>query len=138
MDGLTRGVLAEKADVHAETLRYYERRGILRRPRRSAGNYRIYPREALERVRFAKRAQELGFSLKEVKELLALRTTPGARALEVRGKAMNKLDEVDDKIRSLRRMRGALADLIDGCSGEGPAEKCTILEGLGKSYASDW
>ena len=132
VEGFTRGALAEEAEVHAETLRYYERRGVLAKPPRSAGNYRLYPPEALGRVRFVKRAQELGFTLKEVKELLALRVTPGARALEVREKAVDKLDEVDEKIRSLRRMRRALAKLIEGCSGEGPATECTILEALGK------
>ena len=132
VDGLTRGALAEQAEVHAETLRYYERRGILAKPPRSAGNYRLYPREALGRVRFVKRAQELGFTLKEVEELLALRATPGARARDVREKAVEKLEETDAKLRSLRRMRRALAELIDNCSGEGPATSCTILEALGK------
>lgn len=132
VDGLTRGALAEQAEVHAETLRYYERRGILAKPPRSAGNYRLYPREALGRVRFVKRAQELGFTLKEVEELLALRATPGARARGVREKAVEKLEETDAKLRSLRRMRRALAELIDNCSGEGPATSCTILEALGK------
>lgn len=133
VDGLTRGALAEQAEVHAETLRYYERRGILAKPPRSAGNYRLYPREALGRVRFVKRAQELGFTLKEVEELLALRATPGARARDVREKAVEKLEETDAKLRSLRRMRRALAELIENCSGEGPAISCTILEALGKS-----
>lgn len=132
MDGLTRGALAEEAEVHAETLRYYERRGILAKPPRSAGNYRLYPREALARVRFVKRARELGFTLKEVEELLALGATPGARARDVRNKAVEKLRETDAKLRSLRRMRRALAELIENCSGEGPATSCTILEALGR------
>jgi DNA-binding transcriptional MerR regulator len=78
MKGLTIGEIAAQAEVHIETLRYYERRGLVERPPRSASNYRRYPEDAVRRVRFIKRAQELGFSLKDIKDLLSLRAAPEA------------------------------------------------------------
>jgi MerR family copper efflux transcriptional regulator len=130
MDGLTIGEVAARAEVHVETLRYYERRGLLARPPRSGANYRRYPASAPERVRFVKRAQELGFSLAEIKELLALRAAPGARAREVRDRAAAKIAEIEAKVRELRRMARALARLVEGCAGTGPAARCSILEAL--------
>ena len=84
MDGLTIGDVAKRAGVHIETLRYYERRELVVRPPRSVSNYRLYPEDTTARVRFIKRAQGLGFSLKEIRELLALRASPGVRAANVR------------------------------------------------------
>jgi MerR family mercuric resistance operon transcriptional regulator len=130
MHGMTIGDVARRAAVHVETLRYYERRGLVARPPRSAGNYRLYPEEALGRVRFVKRAQELGFSLEEIRQLLALRATPGARARDVRTRASAKLADVRRKVRELRRMEKALTRLIAGCTGTGSASRCTILEAL--------
>jgi MerR family mercuric resistance operon transcriptional regulator len=79
MGGRTIGVVAKQANVHVETLRYYERRGLVTRPPRSVANYRLYPADAVRRLRFIKHAQALGFSLKEIKELLSLRAAPRAR-----------------------------------------------------------
>jgi DNA-binding transcriptional MerR regulator len=84
-DGLRIGEVANRAQVHAETLRYYERRGLLARPPRSGSSYGCYPPEPVRRIRFVKRAQELGFSLEEIKELLCLQAAPGARCENVRG-----------------------------------------------------
>ena len=130
MGGFNIGELADRADVHIETLRYYERRGLVRKPPRSPSNYRRYPEETLRRVRFVRRARQLGFSLQEIGDLLALRSKPGAQAKEVRERAQTKLAEIDDKIRSLRGIRRALTKLVTGCSGRGPATNCTILEAL--------
>jgi len=127
METLTRSQLADAANVNIETLRYYERRGLLPAPPRSAANYRRYPKSAAHRVRFVKHAQDLGFSLDEIKELLSLRLTRGARSAEVRKRAQNKIIEVTDRIRSLERIRGALEHLVSRCSGEGPIEECAIL-----------
>lgn len=126
MDGLTIGQVAEAATVHIETLRYYERRGLLRRPPRSHANYRLYPEDAVRQVRFIKRAQELGFSLKEIKELMALRsgTSP---AREVRPRAIAKLKDIDEKIQSLQAMKKALRPLVEACAGRG---SCPIIESL--------
>jgi MerR family mercuric resistance operon transcriptional regulator len=130
MTGLTIGQVAQTAAVHIETLRYYERRGLLRRPPRSATNYRLYPEEAVRQVRFIKRAQELGFSLREIKELLALRTGRGAGCQNsVRERAIAKMNDIDEKIRTLQAMKRALRPLIEAC-GERAGDSCPILDSL--------
>jgi len=130
MNGLTIGDVASQAGVHIETLRYYERRQLVTKPPRSAANYRLYPPDAVRRVQFIKHAQELGFSLKEIKELLSLRAAPKARCADVRDRATQKIATIDDKIRALRRMKGALTTLVAECSGHGPVTACPILEAL--------
>jgi len=130
MTGLKIGELAKQATVNLQTIRYYERRGLLPRPPRTVSNYRVYPREAVVRVRFIKRAQELGFTLKEIKELLSLRAAPRARCADVRERAEIKVRDIDDKVRTLQSMRKALHKLIGECSGNGPVSRCPILEAL--------
>jgi MerR family transcriptional regulator, copper efflux regulator len=130
MSGLTIGEVAERATVHIETLRYYERRGLVARPPRSASNYRRYPEETVRRVRFIKRAQELGFSLNDIKELLSLRAEPEAGCAEVRACAEAKIKDIEAKIDALTAMKSALATLVAECSGEGPLSDCPILESL--------
>src|SRR2546426_8400127 len=130
MDGLTIGGVAERARVHIDTLRYYERRGLVAIPPRSMANYRLYPEDAVRRVRFIKRAQQLGFSLKEIKELLSLRAAPRARCEDVRARTAAKISDVDRKIRSLRAMKRALARLIGECNSERPVSECAILAAL--------
>ena len=130
MDGFTIGELAKQARVHVETLRYYERRGLIPKPHRTISNYRVYSSENLRRVKFIKQAQGLGFSLNEIKKLLALRATPRARCADVRIYAAHKIEDIDGKIRSLARMRKTLEKLIAECSGDGPATQCPILESL--------
>ena len=90
MTTLTIGDVAKRANVHIETLRYYERRGIVPKPPRTRSNYRLYPEDTVRRVRFVKHAQELGFSLKEIKELLSLRATSGATWKDVHERATGK------------------------------------------------
>jgi MerR family copper efflux transcriptional regulator len=130
MDGLTIGEVAERARVHIETLRYYERRGLVASPPRSMANYRLYPEDAVRRVRFIKRAQELGFTLKEIKELLSLRAAPEAGCAEVRAHAEVKIKDIDEKIGSLTAMKSVLGKLVAECAGEGPLTDCPILESL--------
>lgn len=131
MDGLMIGRVASEAGVNIETLRYYERQGILPRPGRTRSKYRIYSTETVRRVRFVKRAQELGFSLKEIKELLSLRATRGPRCDAVRERARAKIRDIDDRIRALAGIRTVLAKLVDECSGsKGPLTECPILEAL--------
>jgi MerR family mercuric resistance operon transcriptional regulator len=113
-----------------ETLRYYERRGLVARPLRNVANYRLYSAEIVQRVRFIKHAQALGFSLKEIKELLALRAAPRARCADVRIRAEAKINTIDAKIRALQAMRKALAKLVTECAGHGPITDCPILEAL--------
>ena len=130
MPTLTRGEVATEAGVNIETLRYYERRGLVPKPPRSVSNYRLYSEDTVRRVCFVKRAQELGFSLKEIKELLSLRATPKARCSDVRRQAEDKIQNIDGKIRTLRNMRKALSRLVDQCSGSGPVTACPILDAL--------
>ncbi len=127
---LNRGEVAGAANVNIETLRYYERRGVIPPPRRSDTNYRKYPAETVARVRFVKHAQDLGFTLDEIKGLLSLRAARGARAEQVRSKAAAKMADIDKRIEALQRMRAALAHLVEECTGEGPASGCTILHAI--------
>lgn len=130
MDGLTIGDVAKLADVHIETLRYYERRGLVARPPRSMANYRLYSEDAVRRVRFIKHAQELGFSLKEIQELLSLRAAPRTRCAAVRQRAQAKINDIEEKIRALHAMKKALAKLVAECVGRAPITACPILESL--------
>ncbi len=130
MDGLTIGNVAKLAEVHIETLRYYERKGVVPRPPRTISNYRRYPEDTVRRVRFVKHAQELGFSLKEIKELLALRGTRGKGCRNVQQRAAAKITEIEEKIRSLQGIRRALHILLEQCQGKGLPTECPILESL--------
>ncbi len=130
MNGQTIGAVAKQASVHVETPRYYERRGLVARPLRSVANYRLYPEETAQRVRFIKHAQALGFSLKEIKELLALRAAPRAQCADVRVRAETKIIAIEAKIRALLAMKKALTRLVAECAGRGPITDCPILEAL--------
>ena len=131
MNGLTIGSVAQQAGVNIETLRYYERKGIVPKPPRTSSNYRLYSEETVRRVRFVKRAQELGFSLREIKELLALRATRGAKCRDVGRQALQKIEEIDEKIQTLEAMKDVLRKLVKECaSTRAPASDCAILESL--------
>ncbi|MCB9139165.1 MAG: MerR family transcriptional regulator [Caldilineaceae bacterium] len=130
MQSLTRGKLAKIAGVNSETLRYYEQRGLLPDPPRGESGYRLYPQESVDRLRFIKGAQELGFTLDEVKELLFLRVNEDADKGDVRLRAQRKVAQIEQKIQALQCMRDALAQLIHECSGEGPTSDCPILEAM--------
>jgi MerR family mercuric resistance operon transcriptional regulator len=130
MDGLTIGQVAKTADVNIETVRYYERRGLLPEPHRRPSGYRNYPPDAVRRIRFIKHAQQLGFSLQEVSELLQLRVDPGTSCHEVKQRAEAKNAEIERRIEDLRCMQQALATLAEACSGQGPINECPILDAL--------
>ncbi len=130
MAHLTRGELARQSEVNLETLRYYEQRGLIPKPPRSHSNYRLYPEAAVPRVRFIKRAQGLGFTLKEIHELLVLRTQKTADCADVLAVAQTKIEDIDAKIRELQGMREALARVASTCQGRGPLSECPILDAL--------
>ena len=130
MERLTRGELARQGGVNLETIRYYERQGLLPKPPRSPAGYRLFSPDDLRRLRFIRRAQELGFSLREIKELLALRIDPSGTSMDVRRRAEAKIADVEGKINSLRAMKKSLARLTAACSGEGSVGDCPILESL--------
>jgi len=127
---LTIGKLAASAGVGRETIRYYERTGLIEEPPRSQSGYRHYPPDAVERLCFIRRAQELGFTLAEITELLDLRVdeVSACSALEARARA--KLITVEDKIGALRRIGDALEGLVDKCEARQPTNACPILEEL--------
>ncbi len=127
---MTRGELAQRAGVHAETIRYYEQRGLLPPPQRTAAGYRTYTETDVDRLRFIKRAQELGFSLREIEELLTLEATPGASSGLVRQRALAKIAEIEARIRDLTRIRDTLRRLVAACDGRAPIEHCPILHAL--------
>jgi len=130
MDLLTAGQLAKKANVKKETIRYYERRGLLNKPPRTESGYRQYSQDAVSRIMFIKRAQELGFSLKEISELLSLRVDKHTTCGDFKNIAEVKISEVEEKVRSLNQIKKALTKLVALCSGEGPTSECPIVEAL--------
>ena len=123
------GRTAQAAGVNAQTLRYYERRGLIGRTRRGRSGYREYSGEAVAVVRFIKRAQELGFSLDEIEALIKLRGVRRTDRHRVRGIAERKIEDIDQKIAHLQAMRDALASLVDACHRGGDAD-CPIIEAL--------
>ena len=128
--GLKIGDVAERGGVNLQTIRYYEREGLLPEPPRLASGYRIFPESSVRRVRFIKRTQELGFSLAEIRDLLSLREDAGAGAQEIRDRARAKVLDIEEKIRSLRAMKEALNSLAEKCPGCGPLSECPILDAL--------
>src|SRR3954454_19047552 len=130
MKPLTIGDVARRAGVGVETVRFYERRGLLAEPERRASGYRQYNQEAVAVLRFIRRAKELGFTLKEIKGLLGLRLDASATRDEVRGQARAKVGDIEAKIADLQRMRDVLLKLIKKCHGDGAASGCPILEAL--------
>lgn len=130
MKPLTIGTLAKQVGVNLETVRFYERRRLLPEPPRSESGYRLYPAEAARRLRFIKRAQELGFSLNEIEELLSLRMSPRTTSKEIRKRAEVKISDIEAKIRTLESMKKTLRKLTKECVGCAPASECPILESL--------
>ena len=129
---LTIGRLAREAGINLETVRFYERRGLLPKPPRSASGYRLFPADAARRLRFIKRAQGLGFSLREIQELLFLRMSSGAANIEMRKRTVAKIADIEEKIKTLDSMRETLLKLASSCDSCVPLSKCPILESLDK------
>lgn len=137
MSALTVGKLAKAAGVELSTIRYYERRGLVQPLTRRSSGYREYNGEAVRRVRFIRHAQELGFTLNEVAELMALRMDVKGSCADVWRRAQRKVDDIGAKMISLNRMRSALEKLIESCSGEAPSSECPILEGIDDAHVPD-
>jgi Hg(II)-responsive transcriptional regulator len=134
---LTIGEVALGARVNIQTVRYYERRGLLPKPPRSHSGYRQYDVDAIARLRFIKRAQDLGFQLEEIAELLSLRIEHGGACSAVEAKTKAKIDTVDGKIRELQRMRSVLANLVAACEAREVTADCPILETLSEAESED-
>lgn len=130
MTSLRIGEVAKQAGVGVETVRFYERQGLLHEPERKASGYRQYDEEAVAVLRFIRRAKELGFTLKEIKTLLNLRLDTSATRAEVREQAKEKVADIEAKIADLQRMKDSLQKLIQKCHGHGAVKGCPIIEAL--------
>jgi len=130
MEQLTIGKLAKRSQVNLETIRYYERQGLLPKPPRLQSGYRSFPVESVGRIRFIKQAQELGFSLKEIKELLALQINPHSTGADVLKRTKAKIAGIEAKLKTLSAMKKALVRLTVSCNGNGSVSECPILESL--------
>lgn len=124
------GEVAAGAAVNIQTLRYYERMGLLPKPARGSSGYRSYDAHAVRRVRFIKRAQELGFTLAEIAELLAFRDEAVTSCDRVESRASTTVDRITEKIRDLERMRTALSHYVTACRTREPLAECPLLDAL--------
>ena len=128
---LTIGKIAGLAQVSADTLRYYERERLIAPTAKSASGYRLYEREALQRIQFIKQAQHCGFNLAEIRSLLALRGSDAACCRDVRRVALEKKLQLEAKIKAMKVMSKALSQLVKECSGDNrPLDDCSILAAL--------
>ncbi len=127
---MTVGQVASRAGVTVQTVRYYERRGLIPRPGRTRSGYRQYTDEMVRRIGFIKRAQELGFSLAEIADLLELRVRSSSACEAVARKTRAKIDVVEQKMRDLGRIKLALSDLVAACEARAPTGDCPILSAL--------
>ncbi|MCL5774514.1 MAG: MerR family DNA-binding protein [Firmicutes bacterium] len=138
MEGLTISQVASSAQVNIETVRYYERRGLIPEPPRrksefgfsSHPGYRQYPFETVRRIQFIRRARALGFTLKEIKQLLAIADGKKSGCRDVFKFTTKKIADVEDKIDQLKQMRKMLKDLAKRCTGKGPLSECPVIESL--------
>jgi MerR family transcriptional regulator, copper efflux regulator len=127
---LTIGTVAKRAGVAIDTIRYYEREGLLPEPLRRASGYRSYNETAISRLRFIRRAKDLGFTLEEIRDLLALSADRHRGVKAVRERAQQRLASIDARIAELTRIRQGLEQLIEACPGRGDPEQCPILRAL--------
>ncbi|HSI82499.1 MAG: MerR family DNA-binding protein [Candidatus Methylacidiphilales bacterium] len=123
---LTRKQLADAAGIGSETVRFYEKRGLISEPERSAAGYRLYTQSDVERLRFIRRSQQLGFTLSEIEELTALTEQPGANRAELKKRAAAKLVDIHHKIADLQAIAASLSGLVKSCDGKGDIEACPI------------
>ena len=127
---LTIGAVARRAGVPIDTIRYYEREGLLPEPLRRASGYRSYGEGTVTQLRFIRRAKALGFTLEEIRELLALSTDRGRGVKAVKKRAQARLAAIEARIAELQRVRDGLVELVDSCPGHGAPEHCPILRAL--------
>ena len=126
---LTIGKLAKQANVTIETIRYYQRKGLLDEPIKPATGYRLYPSGAIFKIQFIKRAQLCGFSLKEISELLSL---DSGHCSDVKKIAEKKRQQIDDQIKDLTALRDVLEGLVQGCENNTSVQRCSLIDTLSK------
>jgi len=130
MNGLTIGKLAKQAGLGIDTIRFYERQGLVDPPPRTESNYRLYSRDEVARLQFIKRAKVLGFTLSEIKDLLTLQHDPHTTRADIKNRTLIKIEDINRKIDDLTRIKAALEHLASECDGHGPLEGCPILAAL--------
>jgi Hg(II)-responsive transcriptional regulator len=130
MNSMTIGQVAQKAGIGIETIRFYERKGLIEEPPRKESGYRQYGVGVVDQLAFIQQAKELGFSLKEIGELLSIKADTKTVCKDVKQVALEKLQDIESKIKLLQRMRRSLKKLVDKCPGEGPINDCPILDAL--------
>lgn len=131
MTSMKIGEVARQTGVGIETIRYYERKGLLDEPQRRPSGYRQYDETVVARLQFIRRSKELGFTLAEINELLKLWLERETKCCDVRAKARRKIEEIEGKVRSLNRMKRSLQKLIEQCQQRGAMTDCPLLDGLG-------
>jgi len=130
VSSLTIGAVAKRVGVAIDTIRFYEREGLLPEPQRRASGYRSYDEGAIAQLRFIRRAKHLGFTLEEIRDLLALSRDRKHGVEAVKQRASLRLEAIDTRIKELQRVRDGLAQLVDSCPGHGSPEQCPILKAL--------
>ena len=130
MQSMTIGQVAKQAGVGVETIRFYEHKGLLNKPRRRQSGYRVFTSEVVGRIRFIKKTKRLGFSLREIRDLLVLRVDARATTADLKGRVDAKISEIDDRLNDLKRMRAGLRRLSRACTGRKPIAECGLLDAL--------
>jgi len=130
LKSMTIGQVAKLAAVGVETIRFYEREGLLNKPKRRESGYRVFTQEVVGRIEFIQKAKRLGFSLREIRDLLRLRVDGHATAADVKKRVDAKIDQIDDRINDLKRMRRALVRVSKACIGKGPIGDHPLLDAL--------
>ncbi|WP_286240467.1 heavy metal-responsive transcriptional regulator [Neptuniibacter halophilus] len=130
MKQLKIGQVAKQSGISVETIRYYEKRGLIPEPQRLESGYRVYSEHTLQRLHFIQRGKELGFSLQEIGELLSLQVQPDSSSALVKQQVEHKIDLVRSKISELQKIQHSLEQLSERCCGEGPVSECPIIDFL--------
>jgi MerR family copper efflux transcriptional regulator len=133
---LTIGTVAKRVGVAIDTIRYYEREGLLPEPERRASGYRTYGEGAIAQLRFIRRAKDMGFTLEEIRELLALSTDRQRGVKAVKKRVEQRVAAIDTRIGELQRVRDGLVQLVESCPGHGAPEQCPILRALSEEGAA--
>jgi MerR family copper efflux transcriptional regulator len=126
------GQVAKSAGITVEAIRFYEKEGLIEIPSRTSSGYRNYSADQTQIISFIKKAKKLGFSLKEIKEILELRYTPGTTCGDIKQKAEKKVAIITERIDLLLKVRKSLSRLIESCTAESPVSTCPIIELLSK------
>ncbi len=122
------GQVAKQAGISVEAVRFYEKQGLIKSPARNESGYRIYSSDAIHQLSFVTRAKELGFSLKEIRELLLLRDSPNITCAEIKNQTEKKIADIEQKITDLKLIKDSLVALANSCPGVGTLDKCPILK----------